>query len=91
MLAGLGLRYGSDDAIDFSVEVHKTLAIEAYRSSVEVAKERVPLPSMIPTSKRTILLFCGLKIEDEAMYRDMVKHGRRNIALLTIAPPARPV
>ena len=40
MLAALGLRYGSDDAIDFSVEVHKTLAIEAYRSSVEVAKER---------------------------------------------------
>jgi ribonucleoside-diphosphate reductase alpha chain len=86
MLAGLGLRYGSDDAIDFSVEVHKTLAIEAYRSSVEVAKERGAFAIYDSHLEKDNPFIQRLKNEDEAMYRDMVKHGRRNIALLTIAP-----
>ncbi|HEX2395930.1 MAG TPA: adenosylcobalamin-dependent ribonucleoside-diphosphate reductase [Bacteroidales bacterium] len=86
MLAGLGLRYGSDDAIDFSVEVQKTLAVEAYRSSIEVAKERGPFAIYDAHLEKDNPFILRLKNEDEHMYRDMVKYGRRNIALLTIAP-----
>lgn len=86
MLAALGLRYGSDDAIDFSVEVQKTLAIEAYRSSIEVAKERGPFAIYDAHLEKDNPFILRLKAEDEQMYRDMVKYGRRNIALLTIAP-----
>jgi ribonucleoside-diphosphate reductase alpha chain len=86
MLAGLGLRYGSDDAVDFSVEVQKTLALEAYRSSVEVAKERGAFGIYDAHLEKDNPFILRLKAEDEQMYRDMVKYGRRNIALLTIAP-----
>jgi len=86
MLAALGLRYGSDDAIDFSVEVQKTLAIEAYRSSVEVAKERGPFIIFDAHLEKDNPFILRIKAEDEQIYCDMVKHGRRNIALLTIAP-----
>jgi ribonucleoside-diphosphate reductase alpha chain len=86
MLAALGLRYGSDDAVDFSVEVQKTLAIEAYRSSVEVAKDRGPFAIYDAHLEKDNPFILRLKSEDEQMYRDMVKYGRRNIALLTIAP-----
>jgi ribonucleoside-diphosphate reductase alpha chain len=86
MLAGLGLRYGSEDAIDFSVEVQKTLAIEAYRSSVEVAKDRGPFAIYDANLEKDNPFILRLKKEDEQMYNDMVKYGRRNIALLTIAP-----
>lgn len=86
MLAALGLRYGSDDAIDFSVEVQKTLALEAYRSSVEVAKERGAFTIYDAHLEKDNPFINRLKAEDEQMYRDMVKYGRRNIALLTIAP-----
>ncbi len=86
MLAGLGLRYGSEDAIDFSVEVQKTLAIEAYRSSIEVARERGPFTIYDAHLEKDNPFIQRLKAEDEQMYRDMVKYGRRNIALLTIAP-----
>lgn len=86
MLAALGLRYGSDDAIDFSIEVQKTLAVEAYRSSIEVAKERGSFALYDAHVEKDNPFILRLKAEDEAMYRDMVKYGRRNIALLTIAP-----
>ncbi len=86
MLAALGLRYGSDDAIDFSVEVQRTLALEAYRSSVEVAKERGPFAIYDAHLEKDNPFILRLKHEDEQMYKDMVKYGRRNIALLTIAP-----
>ncbi len=86
MLAALGLRYGSEDAIDFSVEVQKTLAIEAYRSSVEVARERGPFTIYDAHLEKDNPFILRLKAEDEQLYRDMVKYGRRNIALLTIAP-----
>jgi len=86
MLAALGLRYGSDDAVDFSVEVQKTLAIEAYRSSIEVAKERGAFAIYDAHLEKENPFILRLKNEDEQMYRDMVKYGRRNIALLTIAP-----
>jgi ribonucleoside-diphosphate reductase alpha chain len=86
MLAALGIRYGSDDAVDFSVEVHKTLAIEAYRSSMVMAKERGPFPIFDWQLEKNNPFILRIKKEDEKLYHDMVKFGRRNIALLTIAP-----
>lgn len=86
MLAALGLRYGSEDAIDFSVEVHKNLALEAYRSSVYLAKDRGSFVIYDSHLEKNNLFIERLKNEDEDFYRDMMKYGRRNIALLTIAP-----
>ncbi len=86
MLAALGLRYGSEDAIDFSVEVHKTIAMEAYRSSVNLAKERGPFGIYDTHLERNNPFILRIKKEDEELYREMIKYGRRNIALLTIAP-----
>ncbi|MBN2484728.1 MAG: adenosylcobalamin-dependent ribonucleoside-diphosphate reductase [Bacteroidales bacterium] len=86
MLAALGLRYGSDDATDFSVEVHKTLALEAYRSSVYLAKDRGAFAIYDSHLERNNPFIQRLRNEDEDFYREMVKYGRRNIALLTIAP-----
>ncbi|MFW6268334.1 MAG: adenosylcobalamin-dependent ribonucleoside-diphosphate reductase [Marinilabiliaceae bacterium] len=86
MLAALGLRYGSDIATDFSEEVHKTLALAAYGSSVELAKERGAFP-VFDSSKEAENPFIQRLAEAEPeMYEEMKKHGRRNIALLTIAP-----
>lgn len=86
MLAALGLIYGSENAIDFSEEIQKTVALEAYRSSVYLAKERGPFS--IYDAKREIKnpFINRLKNEDAQLYEDLVKYGRRNIALLTIAP-----
>jgi ribonucleoside-diphosphate reductase alpha chain len=86
MLAALGLRYGSDDATDFSVEVHKTTALEAYRASVYTAKDRGAFTIYDTHLERNNPFIQRLRKEDENLYRDMVKYGRRNIALLTIAP-----
>ncbi len=86
MLAALGLRYGSEDAVDFAVEAQKILAVEAYRSSVEMAKERGPFPIFNAHLEKNNPFIKRLKGEDEQMYADMVQYGRRNIALLTIAP-----
>ncbi|MEG0795754.1 MAG: adenosylcobalamin-dependent ribonucleoside-diphosphate reductase [Odoribacter sp.] len=86
MLAALGLRYGSDDAIDFSVDIQKTLAIEAYRASVYLAKDRGSFK--IFNAKREVNnpFIMRLREADPKMYSEMVKYGRRNIACLTIAP-----
>ena len=86
MLAALGLRYGSDDATDFSEEIHKTVALEAYRSSVNMAKERGAFTIYDSEREKNNPMIKRLRAEDEAMYQDMIKYGRRNIALLTIAP-----
>ncbi|MDP4187105.1 MAG: adenosylcobalamin-dependent ribonucleoside-diphosphate reductase [Bacteroidota bacterium] len=86
MLAALNLRYGSEDAIDFAVEVQKTLAIEAYRSSVEMAKERGAFEIFDANREKDNPFIQRIKRENEDLYNDMVKYGRRNIALLTIAP-----
>jgi len=86
MLAALNLQYGSDNAIDFSTELHKTLAIEAYRSSVNLAKDRGAFEIFDHKKEENNPFIQRLRAEDEEMYQDMVKHGRRNIALLTIAP-----
>lgn len=86
MLAALGLRYGSDDAIDFSIEVHKTLAIEAYKASVYLAMERGAFKIYDPEREKNNPFILRLKEADPVLYNNMVKHGRRNVALLTIAP-----
>lgn len=86
MLAALGITYGSDNAIDFSVEVHRTLALEAYRSSVIMAEERGPFPIYNAQLEKNNPFILRLRAEDEELYQRMVKSGRRNIALLTIAP-----
>jgi ribonucleoside-diphosphate reductase alpha chain len=86
MLAGLGLRYGSDEAISFSVDVHKTLALEAYKSSTYLAKERGAFEIYDAEREKNNPFILRLKEADPVMYNNMVKFGRRNIALLTIAP-----
>jgi ribonucleoside-diphosphate reductase alpha chain len=86
MLAALGLRYGSEIAVDFSEEVHKTLAVAAYRSSVDMAKERGAFEIFDAQKEKENPFILRLKEQDEQLYTDMVRYGRRNIALLTIAP-----
>lgn len=86
MLAALGMRYGSDEATDFSVEVHKTLALEAYKSSTYLAKERGPFAIYDAERELVNPFIMRMKEADPVMYNNMVKFGRRNIALLTIAP-----
>lgn len=86
MLAALGLRYGSPEATDFSVEVHKTLALEAYRGSVTTARERGAFPIFDARREEANPFMMRLKEADEALYYEMLEHGRRNIAMLTIAP-----
>jgi ribonucleoside-diphosphate reductase alpha chain len=86
MLAALGLRYGTDDATNFSVEVHKTLALEAYKSSTYLAKERGPFAIYSADREKNNPFILRMKDADPTMYNNMVKFGRRNIALLTIAP-----
>ena len=86
MLAGLGLQYGSEDAIDFSEEVHKTIAIEAYRSSMNMAKERGPFEVFDAKKEVDNPFINRLSTEDPQLAEEMKKYGRRNISLLTIAP-----
>jgi ribonucleoside-diphosphate reductase alpha chain len=86
MLAALGLRYGTDDATTFSVEVHKILALEAYKSSTYLAKERGPFAIYSAEREKNNPFILRMKEADPVMYNNMVKFGRRNIALLTIAP-----
>lgn len=86
MLAALGLRYGSDEATTFSVDVHKTLALEAYKSSTYLAKERGPFTIYDAEREKNNPFIQRMKEADPVMYSNMVKFGRRNIALLTIAP-----
>ena len=86
MLAALGLRYGSNDALKFAVEVHKTLAVEAYRASVMMAKERGAFQVFDAEKEKNNPMINRLKEADPSLYEDMLKYGRRNIAMLTIAP-----
>ncbi|MDI9536712.1 MAG: adenosylcobalamin-dependent ribonucleoside-diphosphate reductase, partial [Bacteroidota bacterium] len=86
MLAALGLRYGTDEATNFAEEVQKTIAIEAYRSSVNMAKERGAF-TVYDTKREVENPFIKrIKEADPALYEEMKKYGRRNIACLTIAP-----
>ena len=86
MLAALGLRYGSQEATDFSVEVHKTLALAAYRSSVTMAQERGAFEVFDAAREANNPFMLRIKEADEQLYNDICQYGRRNIACLTIAP-----
>ncbi len=86
MLAALGLRYGSEKANKFSIEVHKTLAIEAYRASVHTARDRGAFELFDAEREKENPFILRLKEADEKLYYEMLEYGRRNIALLTIAP-----
>jgi ribonucleoside-diphosphate reductase alpha chain len=86
MMAALGLRYGSENATDFSTEVHKTLALETYRSSAYLAKERGSFAIYDSEREKNNPFIQRIKEADEGLYNYMLKYGRRNIALLTIAP-----
>jgi len=86
MLAALGLRYGSEEANKFSIEVHKTIALEAYRASVYAAKERGAFEIFDAEREKENPFILRLKEADEKLYYEMLEYGRRNIALLTIAP-----
>lgn len=86
MLAALGLRYGTEEATDFSVLVHKTLALNAYRSSVTMAKERGAFEVFDAQREAKNPFVLRLKEADPELYDDMKRYGRRNIACLTIAP-----
>ena len=86
MLAALGYRYGDDKAIAFSVEVQKTLALSAYRASVIMAKERGAFPIYDAKREENNPMIDRIREADGALYEEMVRHGRRNISMLTIAP-----
>ena len=86
MLAALGLRYGTDEATDFSVRVHRTLAVEAYRASTAMAAERGAFPIYNAVREKDNPFISRLRETDPEMVAEMEKTGRRNIALLTIAP-----
>ena len=86
MIAAMGLRYGTQEATDFSVSVHKTLALNAYRSSVTMAEERGAFPIYDTGREAANPFIQRLKEADPQLYADMTAHGRRNIACLTIAP-----
>ncbi|SMG32313.1 adenosylcobalamin-dependent ribonucleoside-diphosphate reductase [Arenibacter troitsensis] len=86
MLAALGLRYGSEEANKFSIEVHKTIALEAYRASVHTAKDRGAFQIFDAEREKNNPFILRLKEADEKLYYEMLEYGRRNIALLTIAP-----
>ena len=86
MLAALGLTYGSDASIDFAVKVQKTLALAAYASSVNMAKERGAFPIFDAKREENNPMIARIRKEDEELYDNMVRYGRRNISMLTIAP-----
>ena len=86
MLAALGLRYGTQEATDFAVKVQRTLALNAYRASVTMAQERGAFAIYDAQRETGNPFIQRIKEADGALYDDMVRFGRRNIACLTIAP-----
>lgn len=86
MLAAMGLRYGTKEATDFSVHIHKTLALNAYRSSVTMAQERGAFEVFDAKREANNPFLLRIKEADPQLYEDLQKYGRRNIACLTIAP-----
>ena len=86
MLAAMGMRYGSPEAIDFSVEIHKLIALAAYSSSVTMAKERGAFEIFDYKREANNPFINRLREADPQLYEEMKKYGRRNIACLTIAP-----
>ncbi|MGE0091373.1 MAG: adenosylcobalamin-dependent ribonucleoside-diphosphate reductase [Bacteroidales bacterium] len=86
MLAAMGFQYGNDKATDFAVDIQRTLAVEAYRSSAQMSTERGAFPIFDAKREENNPMIQRIKKEDEALFEQMVRHGRRNISMLTIAP-----
>lgn len=86
MLAAMGLRYGTPEATDFSEDVHRRLALAAYKSSVNLARERGAFEIYDAKREQHNPFINRLRLQSSELYEDMVKYGRRNIACLTIAP-----
>lgn len=86
MIAAMGLRYGTPEATEFSVNVHKILALSAYRSSVTMAQERGAFAVFDASREKNNPFLLRIKEADKQLYADLQKYGRRNIACLTIAP-----
>ncbi|MCM1451034.1 MAG: adenosylcobalamin-dependent ribonucleoside-diphosphate reductase [Clostridium sp.] len=86
MIAAMGLKYGTPQATEFSVSVHRALALAIYRASVDLAKERGAFEIYDAQREKDNPYINRLKQADPDLYEDMAKHGRRNIACLTIAP-----
>ena len=86
MIAAMGLRYGTEEATEFAEKVHKTLALETYRSSVNLAKERGAFEIYDAAREENNPFINRIKEDDPELYAEMRQYGRRNIACLTIAP-----
>ena len=86
MIAAMGLRYGTPEATEFSVSVHKALALAAYGSSVQMAKERGAFEIYDAKREENNPYINRIREASPELYNEMVKYGRRNIACLTIAP-----
>ena len=86
MIAAMGLRYGTTEATEFSVSVHRALALAAYGSSVQMAKERGAFEIYDAKREENNPYINRIREADPKLYDEMVKYGRRNIACLTIAP-----
>ncbi|MEG2820935.1 MAG: ribonucleoside-diphosphate reductase, adenosylcobalamin-dependent, partial [Muribaculaceae bacterium] len=86
MLAAVGLSYGTEPATTFSENVHKILALAAYGSSVNMARERGAFEIFDAKREENNPFINRIKDADPALYEEMKKYGRRNIACLTIAP-----
>ena len=86
MIAAMGLRYGTEEATEFSVGIHRTLALAAYRASVIMAKERGAFSIFDASREAQNPFLLRIKEADESLYNDIMTYGRRNIACLTIAP-----
>ena len=86
MIAAMMLRYGTQEATDFSVNVHRTLALAAYGSSVQMAKERGAFDIYDANREKANPFILRIKEADPKLYKEMKQYGRRNIACLTIAP-----
>lgn len=85
-LAALGIRYGSEESLDFCENLHRTMALEVYRGSVTLARERGAFPIYDTAREAANPFVRRLREADPALYDEMAQYGRRNIALLTIAP-----
>ncbi|MDE6418715.1 MAG: ribonucleoside-diphosphate reductase, adenosylcobalamin-dependent, partial [Duncaniella sp.] len=86
MIAALGLRYGTEEATEMSIRVHRALALAAFASSVEMARERGAFEVYDAEREKENPMICRIRLEDPELIEEMEKHGRRNIACLTIAP-----
>lgn len=86
VIACLGMKYDSNKAVEFTEKVYKTLKLGAYRASVDMAKELGPFPVWDHELEKDNVFLLRIKEEDEKLWNDMRKYGRRNIALLTTAP-----